>query len=508
MNRKQPTDEDNPSAKLSCPHCHTQLPLEAVFCSACGKRVKKIGDWQIDTEDGNDNTQEADVDTVRLASNPQKHLKRSQSSRSPRNSQAPEQPHLNGPLLQDAAAPQPSLLETGIFEPDLADARAQREAPIAGRLSQPLPTTPVPSIPETWQQVPDTDVPASTPPGLNWLWPIVIILSAVAAALVNFVFTDTAIRPLIVFWFLAVCPGMVLVPFLRLKEPVVEWVLAIALSFAIEALAAGIELYAGKWSPTGTLSILIGLSLGGAIVQLATIHPITPLPVTHLLWSVIVSLRNKVFRPVGVVLKLYLVNPLYKGFSKIVSNRKTTPSLPKLPRTILTRNPRVLVPVLLTLFISIIVGTSLWSYEVYQGSRSATSTSALPHKATPHSSPESTVVPTPTSISPANIAELYNGTIYDIPANVTTSMTLTGIQLTQMTISGNFTGLHKTGTFNGVFDSSKHIQFTVKDSAGHLILSFNGDMQSGGELSGDYCGVDQDARCTGDYGLWSVAPAS
>src|SRR5216683_322740 len=105
MNRQQPTDKDNPSYKLNCPHCHTQLPLKAVFCSFCGKRVKKIEEWQIDTEDGKDNTQEADIDTVRLASNPQKHLKRSQSSRSPRNSEAPEQPHLNGPLLQDAAAP-------------------------------------------------------------------------------------------------------------------------------------------------------------------------------------------------------------------------------------------------------------------------------------------------------------------------------------------------------------------------------------------------------------------
>src|SRR5438445_415530 len=132
-----------------------------------------------------------------------------------------------------------------------------------------LPTTPVPLIPETWQQVPDTAVAVSKPSVSNRLWPVIIILSAVAAGLVNFVFVDTAIRPIIVFWFLVVCPGMVLVRFLRLKEPVVEWTLALALSFAIDAIVAGVQLYAGRWSPTGTLSILIGLCLGGAFVQFA-----------------------------------------------------------------------------------------------------------------------------------------------------------------------------------------------------------------------------------------------
>ena len=500
MNRQQPTDQHNPSDKLSCPHCHTQLPLEAVFCSFCGKRVRKVGDWPIDTY-------EANVDTVRLPPNLRKYSRRSQSSRLPGNNRAPEQSHLSSPLLPDSAISEPSLLETAIAEPDLVDALAQREAPIPGGLSQPLPTTPIPSIPEAWPQIPDTEVPASTVPRSNWLWPIVIILSALAAGLFNFVFTDTVIRPIIVFWFLFICPGMALVRFLRLKEPVVEWLLAIALSFAIEALAAGIELLAGKWAPAATLSILIGLSLGGAIVQLAITYLIAQLPVTQLLWS-IVKLGTKVFRSVVVVLKLYLVNQLYKGFSKIASNRKTTSSLPKLPRTILTRNRRVLIPIILTLLISIIVGTSLWYYVVYHSSRPAPTPSppALA-KTTPHFSLTSTAVPTPSSPSPANIAELYYGTIYDISANITTKMSLTGIQQTQLIISGNFTGLHRAGTFTGIFDPSKHLQFTVKDSVGRLILFFVGDMQSDGELSGNYCSVGQDARCTNDYGLWSVAPS-
>ena len=81
------------------------------------------------------------------------------------------------------------------------------------------------------------------------LWPAVILLSALAAGLVNFVIPDVVGRPIIVMWFLFVCPGMVLVRFLRLSEAIAEWTLAIALSLSIDAIVAGIQMYAGLWSP-------------------------------------------------------------------------------------------------------------------------------------------------------------------------------------------------------------------------------------------------------------------
>ena len=101
------------------------------------------------------------------------------------------------------------------------------------------------------------------------LWPAVIILSAIAACLVNFVIPGAMVRPIIVMWFLFFCPGMVLVRFFQLDEPVVEWTLALALSLAIDAIVASIQLYAGGWSPTGTLVILICLCLAGGVVQIA-----------------------------------------------------------------------------------------------------------------------------------------------------------------------------------------------------------------------------------------------
>ncbi|MFL5654295.1 MAG: hypothetical protein ACJ8CB_08975, partial [Ktedonobacteraceae bacterium] len=80
---------------------------------------------------------------------------------------------------------------------------------------------------------------------LTWLWPTILILSAIAAGLVTFVLPDIVVRPVVVFWFLFVCPGMVVIRFLRLKELVVEWTLALALSFSIDAIIAGLQLYAG-----------------------------------------------------------------------------------------------------------------------------------------------------------------------------------------------------------------------------------------------------------------------
>jgi hypothetical protein len=106
----------------------------------------------------------------------------------------------------------------------------------------------------------------------SWLWPIIIVLSAGATSLVTFVIPGRPVRPIVVMWFLCICPGMALVRLLRLHEPVVEWTLAVAISFAIDALVAGIQLYAGRWSPTLILEIVIAVSLAGVIVQLVTMH--------------------------------------------------------------------------------------------------------------------------------------------------------------------------------------------------------------------------------------------
>ncbi len=91
----------------------------------------------------------------------------------------------------------------------------------------------------------------------SWWWPLTLTLSIIAVGFVNFVFTDVVVRPVIVMWFLFVCPGMAVTRLLHFKEVVAEWALALALSFSIDAIVASILLYAGMWSPNAILVLLM-----------------------------------------------------------------------------------------------------------------------------------------------------------------------------------------------------------------------------------------------------------
>jgi hypothetical protein len=99
------------------------------------------------------------------------------------------------------------------------------------------------------------------------LWSLMIVLFAIAAGIFAFADTDAQVRPAVVLGFLLICPGMMLVRFIRLREPVLEWVLAPALSLAVDAIVAGILLYAGRWSPTSAFVVLLGLTVVGVLAH-------------------------------------------------------------------------------------------------------------------------------------------------------------------------------------------------------------------------------------------------
>ena len=198
-----------------------------------------------------------------------------------------------------------------------------------------------------------------------------------------------------------------------------------------------------------------------------------------------------------------------RAFIPVASS--TAASLPVQSRKARSRKRGVLLPISIALLVGVIIGIALWavflSSTVYHGSRPAAPTAALLYQTiTPR--PTSASTPVPSSTTSAIFKSSYIGTIFDIPANVKTEMSLTGLQQSQDAISGYFTGLQLSGPLTGTVNNSRHIQFTVLDSAGHPILSFDGAMQSGGSLSGNYCRLNQARQCSGDYGLWSVSPAS
>ncbi len=105
----------------------------------------------------------------------------------------------------------------------------------------------------------------------SWLWPIAIICLSIAALISIVKFSGTPVSLLFVLGFLCICPGMMLVRFMRLDSIAAEWTLALALSLAIDGIIAGIYLYAGRWSPPGIFATIFVLSIAGACIQLFTL---------------------------------------------------------------------------------------------------------------------------------------------------------------------------------------------------------------------------------------------
>lgn len=104
------------------------------------------------------------------------------------------------------------------------------------------------------------------------LWPIVIICSALAVLVAMLVLPGLAIRPLLIMWFLFICPGMALVRFFHLKDHTVKLTLAAALSFSIDGLITGCYLYAGHWSPRAIMLTLAVFSIAAVIIELTNTH--------------------------------------------------------------------------------------------------------------------------------------------------------------------------------------------------------------------------------------------
>ena len=73
---------------------------------------------------------------------------------------------------------------------------------------------------------------------LNWKWPVVITISAVAVSVL--VYNDGAmpVRPWVTLWFLLFCPGMAFVQLLQIKDTLYEMVLAVALSLVLDLIVA------------------------------------------------------------------------------------------------------------------------------------------------------------------------------------------------------------------------------------------------------------------------------
>lgn len=160
------------------------------------------------------------------------------------------------------------------------------------------------------------------------------------------------------------------------------------------------------------------------------------------------------------------------------------------------------------LLLSLVLGSSLW-FNAINAHHSAT---ILPIAGTQHHAMTSTPTTGITSTSTASdstyphLASLYNGTLLDIAGNSTTKMVLSNIQQQEGNMSGDFIGLSQYSRFTGTITATRKVYFIVIGNDGQKNISFSGDIQSDGVISGNYCTIGATTNTCSGYGIWSVSP--
>lgn len=114
------------------------------------------------------------------------------------------------------------------------------------------------------------------------LWPVLVILSAVAAFMATAGNLIAPVRIALVAWFMLICPGLAYVRLLQLHHWLTNLMLAIALSLTIDTLVAEGMVLAKIWSPLGGLLTIGLLSVVGAVLQLRLARRALPVVETDL----------------------------------------------------------------------------------------------------------------------------------------------------------------------------------------------------------------------------------
>jgi hypothetical protein len=179
-----------------------------------------------------------------------------------------------------------------------------------------------------------------------------------------------------------------------------------------------------------------------------------------------------------------------------------------------SHRPRVLVPTLVAVLVIVAALLILLDYSGYLPARLGSPFSNGTSTSTPTPRPTATPSPSPAPGPYPDVAGNYNGTIDDTTDNITTNMALSIQQQPgQGNISGHFTvhqPLSGSGPFTGTVNTSTLIQFTVTGN-NHSPLYFWGQVQSNGDLNGNYCSLNRQNQCdpnAGTSGTWNAAPAT
>jgi hypothetical protein len=100
---------------------------------------------------------------------------------------------------------------------------------------------------------------------LVWLvWSSLLGTAAVVAVALDL---SSVVRAPIVLAFVLVCPGLALIRLVGVRTATAQLSLGIALSLALDVLVPASLLYAGVWSPSAALGILVGVTFVAAMIE-------------------------------------------------------------------------------------------------------------------------------------------------------------------------------------------------------------------------------------------------
>jgi uncharacterized membrane protein YwaF len=95
-----------------------------------------------------------------------------------------------------------------------------------------------------------------------------VLAISVLALMILAADADVAVRPLVVFAFLVLGPGLAVTGFLSFADPGTELAVAVPLSLALDALIAGIMSLIGQWQPNTALVLSAAFASGALALQL------------------------------------------------------------------------------------------------------------------------------------------------------------------------------------------------------------------------------------------------
>ncbi len=128
-----------------------------------------------------------------------------------------------------------------------------------------------------------------------WLWPAIIIVSALVVVLFSISGVDSPLRAVVAFGFVLICPGMAVVRFLRIEDRTNEIILAVAASMGIGTILSTIMVVTRQWSPEWGLGILVYISVVGALLQVATNRSIMRLGTPAIVRTAVVNARIRLY---------------------------------------------------------------------------------------------------------------------------------------------------------------------------------------------------------------------